>query len=160
MVIVRFKLVDFGLAQTEPSHKQNAEGEHHGERTSVSLPPLISVIVTAAVLKGSVNEIISGVMPLQAVRMSPRLAKKRSAQPRLPPATSIMRSSYRKENKTNVSTGGCSTSDQQAFTASNSRGTASRGRRSKTPVGITRRTSRRSTCNHSSAEVCNHCIQR
>ena len=123
------------------------------------IPNNISNVVIA-ILKGATNEAapISGMMPSRPVRMSPRLAKKRNSQLRIlsgfPSATT-----YRKENST---TGGHITNNQQAYLPS-SRG--SRGRCSVTSsVGVAsaRRTSRRSSskCNHSSTEVCNHCIQR
>ena len=126
--------------------------------------------VAIAILKGAVNEAaVSSVIPSRAVRMSPRLAKKRNSQLRIsssiPSATSVMRS-YRKENTTAISISGgrsVTTSNQRPFLPAISRG--SRGRRSITSsvsVVSSTRTSRRgsSKCNHSSFEVCNYCTQR
>lgn len=127
------------------------------------IPSNISNVVVA-ILKGAINEAapISGMIPSRAVRMSPRLAKKRNSQLRIlsgfPSATT-----YRKENNATSISGGHTTNNQQAYLPTTSRG--NRGRHSVTSsvgVGSARRTSRRSSskCNHSLAEVCNHCIQR
>ena len=131
--------------------------------------------VTIAILKGSINETVGSMMPSRAVRMSPRLAKKRNSQLNvssgLPPMTTLR--SQRKENTTAMAVPAAigegrsvTTSNQQLCipTTSCSRGASGRGRRSTTSsMGVaTRRASRRgsSKCNHSSAETCNHCVQR
>lgn len=178
MMFTRFKLVDFGLAQTEPSYKEHVDpgykGEHHGIVYFLLLLIMIYPSVTIAILKGAVNESVSGMMPSRAVRMSPRLAKKRNSQPimsaSLPPAASMLRS-HKKENTTSIVTtsisGGHSVipSDQRPHLVT-TRAPSGRGRRSNSSaVGVarsTRRTSRRGSpkCNHSSTEVCTHCIQR
>ena len=127
--------------------------------------------VAIAILKGATNEApVSSMIPSRAVRMSPRLAKKRNSQLRLPsslPSTSssVIRSS-RKENTAAVTvSGGRSVApNNQQLSLPTTRG--SRGRCPiASSVGVAssaRRTSRRSSlrCNHSSGEVCNHCIQR
>ena len=128
--------------------------------------------VAIAILKGATNEApVSSMMPSRAVRMSPRLAKKRNSQLRLPstfPSTSssVIRS-CRKENTVVVTVSGgrsVTPNSQQPCLPTTSRG--SRGRRpivsSEDVASSTRRMSRRGSlrCNHSSSEVCNHCIQR
>lgn len=125
--------------------------------------------VTIAILKGGINETVSSTMPSKAVRMSPRLAKKRNSQLKVPSGLPTpMLKSQRKENTTSISGehSVVTTSNKRPYipTTSSSRGASGRGRRSTTStVGMaTRRTNRRgsSKCNHSSAEVCNHCVQR
>ena len=105
--------------------------------------------------------------------MSPRLAKKRNSQLRgasgLPTATPTTMLWSHKENTVAVAasvSGGHSvtTSNQQPHIAA-SRKPVGRGRRAiSSSVGVARstRTSRRgsSKCNHTPAEICNHCIQR
>lgn len=162
MILVRFKLVDFGLAQTEPSYKTHAEpgkGEHCGKMNILQFLIISHINVTIAILKGPINESIGSVMPSRAIRMSPRLAKKRNSQLGLSTSTTLK--SHKKENTVIVGISGVQSCNQQPLPLTAS---SSRGRHSRTLVSMPRytRTSRRgsSICNHSSAEVCNHCIQR
>ena len=110
--------------------------------------------------------------------MSPRLANKRNSQAGVSSSstsTSAMLRAGKKENTvvttaTSISGGrSVTTGDQRScvFTAGGSRLPTGRGRRSNTPLSVgvarsTRKTVRRGLlkCSHSSAEVCNHCVQR
>ena len=134
--------------------------------------------ITIAILKSGITESAPDMTSSRAIRMSPRLANKRNSQAGISSSstsTSAMLRSGKKENTvattaTSIS-GGCSvtTGNQRScvFTASGSRAPTGRGRRSSTPLSVgvarsTRKTVRRGSlkCSHSSAEVCNHCIQR
>ncbi|XP_065916920.1 cell division cycle 7-related protein kinase-like isoform X2 [Dysidea avara] len=146
----KFKLVDFGLAQVEPSYTGECQAILKGPSTSSS----------------SSSGMLPTLLSSRAVRMSPRLANKRTAQLRAPqPPSPAKWRSCKKENTVIPASNSTSylptTSGYQSNRSSRTKKTGGGARVTAGNRGSKQAGSRSSAlCKHRSSEVCNNCTHR